>query len=145
MRKVTVSKMCEWYAQTVLTFRITYVHKSYQIPITSIIMTSVEEYFAPLDATVEGLGLILVPEINYLPPGTRRDSPWKWRKLIAEPFSCRSCGQASRFFRKLYHRQPLSGHRAAQKMKNVAFGKTLRPNSRPSTRLHLKQNVSLQR
>ena len=28
-------------------------------------MTSVEEYFAPLDATVEGLGLILVPEINY--------------------------------------------------------------------------------
>jgi len=40
-------------------------HKSYQIPRTSIIMTSVEENFAPLDATVEGLGLILVPEINY--------------------------------------------------------------------------------
>ena len=40
-------------------------HKYDQIPRTSIIMTSVEEYFAPLDATVEGLGLILVPEINY--------------------------------------------------------------------------------
>ena len=39
--------------------------KSYQIPRTSIIMTSVEEHFAPLDATVGGLGLILVPEINY--------------------------------------------------------------------------------
>jgi hypothetical protein len=27
-------------------------------------MTSVSEYFAPLDASVEGLGLILVPEIT---------------------------------------------------------------------------------
>lgn len=40
-------------------------HTSDQIPRTSIILTSVEEYFAPLDATVEGLGLILVPYINY--------------------------------------------------------------------------------
>jgi len=29
MRKVTVSRMCERYAQTVLTFRITYVHLSF--------------------------------------------------------------------------------------------------------------------
>jgi len=28
-------------------------------------LTSVEEHFAPLDATVEGLGLILFAEINY--------------------------------------------------------------------------------
>jgi hypothetical protein len=53
-------------------------HTSSQIPRTSIILTSVEEYFAHLDATVEVLGLILVPDINYcdnIPPGTRRDSP----------------------------------------------------------------------
>jgi hypothetical protein len=36
-------------------------------------------------------------------------------------------------------------HRIAQKKKHVAFGKTLRCNNRPCARLHLKQNVSLQR
>jgi hypothetical protein len=40
-------------------------HTSDQIPRTSIILTSMEEHFAPLDATVEGLGLILVSDINY--------------------------------------------------------------------------------
>ena len=40
-------------------------HTTDQIPRTSIILTSVEEHFAHLDANVEGLGLILVPDINY--------------------------------------------------------------------------------
>jgi hypothetical protein len=41
------------------------IHTSDPIPRTSIILTSVQEHFAPLDATVEGLGLILVPGISY--------------------------------------------------------------------------------
>jgi hypothetical protein len=67
------------------------------------------------------------------------------RKLVAVQLFCRSCAQAGMFFVFHCHRQTLCGHRTAQKMKHVAFRKTLRLNNRPSALFHLKQNVSSQR
>ena len=65
-----------------------------------------------------------------------------WRPC--DCFAARA-GKPVRSFVFHCHRQPLCGHRTAQKMKHVAFGKTLRWNNRPWARLHLKQNVSFQR
>ena len=59
-------------------------------------------------------------------------------------FAARACKQVCSFVFHC-HRQPLCGHRTAQKMEHVAFGKTLLWNDRPYARFRLKQNVSFQR
>ena len=56
-------------------------------------------------------------------------------------FATRTCKHVCSFVFHCHH-QPLCGHRTAQKMKHVAFGKTLQWNNRLCARFHLKQNIS---
>ena len=67
------------------------------------------------------------------------------RRLVAMRLVCRSCPQAGMFLCVTLPPPTLSGHRTGQKMKRVAFGKTLRWNNRPCARFHLKEKVSFQR
>jgi hypothetical protein len=62
------------------------------------------------------------------------------RRLVALRLFFRSCTQAVCSFVFHCHRQPLYGHRTAQKMKHVEFGKKQRC---PCALFHLKQKRSI--
>ena len=61
------------------------------------------------------------------------------RRLVAVRLFSRSCTQAGIFLRVPL--PPPRSHRTAQKIKHVAFRKTLRWNNRPCARFHLKPSV----